>query len=99
MHLPGRPARGRAECPGLGGQRLDRNGAGDRAERRLCGRYLLILFVAQRKDEDPVVEVEIPTGRCHTAPEATVDHWMKSGAAHLGEVATSRLTWRAVCVR
>ena len=34
MQAPGRPARGRAECPDLGGQRLDRNRADGLAERR-----------------------------------------------------------------
>jgi hypothetical protein len=38
-------------------------------------------FVAQRKAEDPLVEVDIRLADATTAPEATVDRWMKSGLA------------------
>src|SRR5258708_17328234 len=59
----------------------------------------LTFFVAQRKAEDPVVEVEIPTGRYdHRAGgrRGSLDEvW--PGAAHGGEAATSRPTWRALC--
>ena len=74
MQAPGWPARDRAECPDLGGQRLDRNRADGRAIRRLSARsppifpslsVMLLIDIARCRlpTRRGVIGLEVPPGR------------------------------------